>query len=506
MELKIQKACLLLFSGLFAAVWFWTWILCAVSMDQSKRICLLAAALLIVFALVVWLTKKASLKMQNQKRFFRIASLILLLVMAAGLLYAGMELKVYPSWDFGSVYQGAVEIVEDGAFSDGSNGYFTAHSNNVAVCMLLAAFFWLFRGAASYITLGILLNVGLILLGLVFFYFLTEKLYGSREGFLLILCCVFFLPFYMHVPIFYTDTFALPFVTGAFLSYQYRKKDARWLILTAAVLAAGYKVKGSLGVILIAFLIHIWLYRETAMERLKKSLLLMVPFLLLVGVLTVLPEQMPFFDTSEKEKNEIPIEHWIATGLVDSGGYSAEVYWMTVSAEGVEAKRAVDRQFIRDTLEEYGVSGMVKHLEDKIQFTWGDGVYFAPEKLKREPVKESALHSWVLYDGRDYQKTYMYCSAVQLLLLAGILLSVLRNFLEKGRVREVQAMQLAVFGLFLFLLIWETRSRYLVNFVPVFLLLGMDGMQGLYRLIRGKRLTAAVLQVLRRRNAPDSSQ
>ena len=149
---------------------------------------------------------------------------------------------------------------------------------------------------------------------------------------------------------------------------------------------------------------------------------------------------------------------------------------------------------------------MVKHLEDKIQFTWGDGVYFAPEKLKREPVKESALHSWVLYDGRDYQKTYMYCSAVQLLLLAGILLSVLRNFLEKGRVREVQAMQLAVFGLFLFLLIWETRSRYLVNFVPVFLLLGMDGMQGLYRLIRGKRLTAAVLQVLRRRNAPDSSQ
>ena len=36
-------------------------------------------------------------------------------------------------------------------------------------------------------------------------------------------------------------------------------------------------------------------------------------------------------------------------------------------------------------------------------------------------------------------------------------------------------MQLAVFGLFLFLLLWETRSRYLVNFVPVFFLLGLDG-------------------------------
>ena len=118
---------------------------------------------------------------------------------------------------------------------------------------------------------------------------------------------------------------------------------------------------------------------------------------------------------------------------------------------------------------------MAEHLRAKVVFTWGDGVYFAPEKLKRDPVKESALHSWVLYDGADYPKTYLYCSAVQLLILAGILLSVLRNFFEKGRVREIQAMQLAVFGLFLFLLLWETRSRYLVNFVPVFFLLGLDG-------------------------------
>ena len=39
-------------------------------------------------------------------------------------------------------------------------------------------------------------------------------------------------------------------------------------------------------------------------------------------------------------------------------------------------------------------------------------------------------------------------------------------------------MQLAVFGLFLFLLIWETRSRYLINFVPIFILLGLDGIAG----------------------------
>ena len=64
---------------------------------------------------------------------------------------------------------------------------------------------------------------------------------------------------------------------------------------------------------------------------------------------------------------------------------------------------------------------------------------------------------------------------------------VIRNFLEKGEGREAQAMQIALFGLFLFLLIWETRSRYLVNFAPVFILLSIDGIWGIIRYTDGRR-------------------
>lgn len=35
--------------------------------------------------------------------------------------------------------------------------------------------------------------------------------------------------------------------------------------------------------------------------------------------------------------------------------------------------------------------------------------------------------------------------------------------------------QMAVFGLALFLLIWETRSRYLINFLPLFILMSAHG-------------------------------
>lgn len=475
--MNLRKGCVLLFSGVFGIIFCWLSLEAVISWNQSKEICLLAVFLLAALWLVSMLTHKLSARLSKERErlFFRLCALAVLVLMGAGLFYAGTELSVYPGWDFGAVYQGAVEIAEDGAFSDSSNWYFTTYPNNVMLCMLLAGFFRLFGGLGSYITLGILLNIGLILLGMVFLFLLTEQLLGTRIAFLALLCCSLIPAFYMHAPIFYTDTFALPFVTGAFLSYQYRKKDARLLILTAAVLAVGYKVKGSLGVILIALLIHLWLQKEPAGKRLRESLLLVIPFLLLLGFLTVIPGKMSFFDTADAEKNEFPMEHWLAMGLAGNGGYNADVYWMTASVEGKAEKQKTDRQFIKDTLEEYGPAGLAAHLEEKILFTWADGVYFAPEKLKRDPLKETPLHSFVLYDGADYQKTYRYCNAVQLLLFLGILLSLAGNFLEKGGNREVQALQIAVFGLFCFLLFWETRSRYLVNFVPVFVVLGADG-------------------------------
>ena len=482
---KIQRGCVLLFSAVFAGIWCWLLLLVTASVGESKKTVLLAGGLTAGIALLAFLGKKYLRFVWEKERFWTSATVICLVLMAAGLLYAGLSLRVYPGWDFGAVYQGAVEIVEDGRFSEQSNWYFTTYPNNVAVCMFLAVFFRIFGGVCSYITLGVLLNVVLILLGAGCFVLLARSMYGVRMAFLGVLICTLFLPFYMHAPIFYTDTFALPFVTGSFLIYRLRKKDVRYLILAAAVLALGYKMKGSLGVILIALLIHLWLQKEKAAERLKQSVLLLVPFLLLVGFFTILPGKMPFLDASEAEKNEFPLEHWLAMGLEGNGGYNADVYWMTASVEGKEEKKAVDREFISRKMEEYGISGMKQHLKKKTLFTWGDGVYFAPEKLKRDPLQESWLHSWVLYDGENYGKTYRYCNAIHLLLLLGILISALRNFLEKGSTREIQAMQLAVFGLFLFLLIWETRSRYLVNFVPVFVLLGLDGVQGMKWFVKG---------------------
>ena len=52
-----------------------------------------------------------------------------------------------------------------------------------------------------------------------------------------------------------------------------------------------------------------------------------------------------------------------------------------------------------------------------------------------------------------------------------MLLYLLAGALQKQSRDVLFAARLSVCGLFFFLLIWEARSRYLVNYVPVLLLL-----------------------------------
>lgn len=79
MSAKIQKICVGLFSGGAALVWLRVCYMAAVSLNETKKIGLLALGLLVVFLLLTFLTEKLSGRLKNEKRFWRGASLTLLL-------------------------------------------------------------------------------------------------------------------------------------------------------------------------------------------------------------------------------------------------------------------------------------------------------------------------------------------------------------------------------------------------------------------------------------------
>jgi len=52
---------------------------------------------------------------------------------------------------------------------------------------------------------------------------------------------------------------------------------------------------------------------------------------------------------------------------------------------------------------------------------------------------------------------------------------------KKGECRMI--FSLGMLGIMIFLLIWETRSRYLVNFIPYFVLLSYFGIEQIHQFL-----------------------
>lgn len=128
-------------------------------------------------------------------------------------------------------------------------------------------------------------------------------------------------------------------------------------------------------------------------------------------------------------------------------------------------------RLMKERLEAFGVGGFINHLNSKLNFTWSDGTYFAPEKLKREPIVTNNYQDYIF---GDKNLPYLYLSQmVHVVILFLMWLSSIRILKDKLCFESV--MTISVFGVMLFLLIWETRSRYLMIYLPVFVVLASYG-------------------------------
>ena len=155
-------------------------------------------------------------------------------------------------------------------------------------------------------------------------------------------------------------------------------------------------------------------------------------------------------------------------GLAGNGGYNNEDYVLTFSAPDGETRKALIRDEIAARLKEMGPAGLVRHALDKIGYTWGEGTYYLPHKLAMGPTQPHSFWAEIFFEGRAHFSLFLrYANGLMLCML----LYLLAGALQKQSRDVLFAARLSVCGLFFFLLIWEARSRYLVNYVPVLLLL-----------------------------------
>ena len=176
-------------------------------------------------------------------------------------------------------------------------------------------------------------------------------------------------------------------------------------------------------------------------------------------------------------------------GLTGNGGFNESEADFTTSFPTEEAKKNANIRIIKERLKKYWNNHtIIQFYTNKLTYTWGDGTFFAAEKLQREP-KYTTIASKYVY-GEEKWYYYGFAQAEWLVALILIVIGiVLRPYLTYKQ-RDLQLLSLiSTAGILILLLIWETRSRYLVNLLPVILIstyIGIIGIRNYYQIKKEK--------------------
>lgn len=385
--------------------------------------------------------------------------------------------QVHPSWDFGVVVRNASLLASGKPISS----YFIHYPNNLLIVILLALVGKItVPSLAVYLTFSMLATTASEYL----IYLIAVKLFGRTTGLFCLAASVGFIPYFFYAPIVYTDTLSLLFLLLPL--YVLIQRDGTFqessIAVTAAsvILALGVLLKGLLIIFVIAFSLTLLIILSN-----RKKVYFLLPVICLILVSFLFNESIFSSGVLHREQVQrfsFPVTHWLLMGQnqphygkyirsdVDSTLHLLQTH-PRAQVTGIEWKQLIQR------ISEKGWSGNLRFLNEKIAETWTDGTFYTLNKLKRKPlhprmIRQLTSHPWDwIFQG--YARIYL------LLLMTGVLLSGFRI-----RLRHINPgpflifSMLSVIGFFLFLILWETRSRYLVSLSPLLILLAVTSYTG----------------------------
>ncbi|MBR4581406.1 MAG: hypothetical protein IKO32_09250 [Lachnospiraceae bacterium] len=416
--------------------------------------------------------------------------------------------------DYEILYMSALELADGKELSFAH--YFMTYGNNTGPMILLAFLFRishmvglnefypaLFFTSAAVI--GSIWAVGELLTG-------DETPFGNGDlvknfRIPVLLFTAVCLPLYVFTGAFYTDTFSfgLGVIAVALLKIGLSKKKAAWVLVPAGlitVLGAVWKVTAL--IFLIAVGITWVLYALSKNDReekktvtdnksaneeglesknhhkfsWKRALIYAASVLVFAIIIKVSFQAVGIYRDSKQYAN--PTSAWLALGMRGNGSYSENVEFSdAVNELSTKEEKSV---YINAYMKEHASEAFsISHLLSKAQNNFAGGTFTASD-FTTNPSGHSIL--WNLMDpgGRFYYGccgiSFSYVVMVYLLCCIGGICALIR--LVKGLKEDDDsktglpfykiAADISFFGLFLFLMIWESNNRQLYNQLPVMIL------------------------------------
>ena len=371
--------------------------------------------------------------------------------------------------------------------------YFVRHTNNIFMQILLSGWLKLLKPISflSALRKMELLNLFFVDAAIWMAVMTARKLYGVRAADRVFISAVLLIGFHPTLSTVYSDTLAMPFPIGVlfFVVYAMDEKSRRrqlFYLFTAGILGiTGYHIKPTVLIIYIAMGILLFLrWKKDFMQ--KQMLVLAVAVVIGAGAASAMITMITHPVKAELKAHypdTIPLGvlHYMGLGLSnlsdDPSGYGGwnepEVTWTQQHIDHPDYPREALKH-IWGRIQEYGVIGYPKHLLNKLIWAGSDGTFFyglEGEFHLEEQSQAGTLRGWLqngFYIETDFYQNW-FSSWMQGVWLMVCILSAL-SILRPSDNAYAGIARLSVLGLFLFLLLFENRSRYLFLYLPVLLI------------------------------------
>lgn len=453
-------------------------------------------SLIIFFTVIICLCYYVFLKKEAFfQRHFNKTLIIFTLIMFSIQLIAGYSLRFEPVFDLEAIYQGAKQWASTGTFGTYSSGtcnelYFYVFPNNLGGLTFLTLVFKLFSllkirdtFAAAMIVNG-LMSVGTMVITSL----ICKKLLGVRFAITALLLFLLSPPFYFIAPVFYTDSLTMIFPAAAFylfilsLEEKNKLKLALYYISISVIAAVGALIKFTVLIVIIAILIFL-----ICKKNFRRFLALGTTAVFIISAMIMGFNGYIYSNHLDKEiakQTNAPYSYWLAVGFNGNGTFSNECYEVYNSIDDPELRKTELNHFVVTKIRDLGVPGVFYLFNNKSVRAFGDGTYALSDFLDDNPQRTGKLHSFILYDGEHYKSYQTICSGIFIFILILLFFSGIKKRKGSNEIQLSLIPQLCVFGLMLFLIIWEVNSRYITNFIPMIFICAVYGIDNFYLVVK----------------------
>ncbi len=338
----------------------------------------------------------------------------------------------------------------------------------------------------------------------------SKKILGNKSTYLIFLFMIPLVILSPNIIIPYTDTITMWIPIAIFYFYLKIKDNDKlkylYILIEGILLIGGYLLKPTCIIIGIAIILTELLYcnikKENILKLTKKLLIYLIVFLLGISFIYSTFDYFKkknisqYITDEEFENNSVTATHFLMMGMQESltednkgknnilfGAYNGEDVANTKKLKGKKEKQKYNIEIVKQRLQDFGFFGYIKFVYNKMMWILSDGTFYYGAEgtfFVTEPYNQSRIGKF-MQSFFDIESDKYQLITVNIIQITWVTLMIGIIYVYKNIEKNLDILKFSIIGIILFIIIFEGRSRYLYNYIPIFIIVGTVGIKNIIK-------------------------